>query len=66
MSQKEIDSLSYPCTHNYILETLEPVGDLKDRMELIPHDFFNGDNFLDVGCSKGYFSPLATSNCKHV
>lgn len=64
--QDMIDSLSYPCTHNYMLDTLEPVGNLKDRMEIIPHDFFNGNNFLDVGCSKGFFSLLAKRNCNHV
>src|SRR3990167_1752943 len=60
--QNRIDSISYPCTHEYILETLEPIGHLKKRLELIPDNFFTGDNFLDVGVNKGFFSLLAQRN----
>lgn len=66
LSQEEINALSYPCTHEYLLDTLEPVGDLKRRMDVIPHEFFTGSNFLDIGCNKGYFSLLAKRNCKYV
>lgn len=66
MSQKEINELSYPCTHMYILDTLEPVDDLAERMKIIPHDFFIGDKFLDVGSSKGFFSLLAKKGCNYV
>ena len=66
MSQKEIDSLSYPCTHNYTLDTFEPLGDLKERIKLIPSEFFIGDKFLDIGCNKGYFSLLAREKCNYV
>src|SRR3990167_1582002 len=60
--QNRIDSISYPCTHEYNLENLEPKGHLKKRVELIPENFFTGDNFLDIGVNKGFFSLLAQRN----
>jgi len=63
--QQKIDSLSYPPTHEYVLETLEPKGLLQMRYKqfriIAPH-FFTVDKFLDVGCNKGFFSLLACKN----
>jgi SAM-dependent methyltransferase len=67
--QKKIDALDYPPTHQYRLEPLKPDGFLRNRyeiMKLVSPDFFTGENFLDVGCNKGFFSLLASQNCNSV
>ena len=66
MSQDEIDSIEYPPTHEYDLETLTPKGVLAKRMKLYPQSFFKGDSFLDIGCNKGFFSLLAKQGCRKV
>ncbi len=62
--QSEIDSIEYPPSHIYILDTLEPVGILKKRLELMPKEFFIGNSFLDIGCSKGFFTLF--NQCNYV
>jgi len=62
MIQTEIDSLEYPPSHQYVLEPLTPKGILKERLELMPKDFFKGDSFLDIGCNKGFFTLYADCN----
>ncbi len=62
MSQERIDSIAYPCTHEYILDPLEPTGHLKRRVDLMPKEFFTGSRFLDIGSNKGFFSLFAKKN----
>ena len=67
--QSMIDSLSYPPTHEYSVKDLKPKGELKIRlaqMKTVSPNFFEGDNFLDIGCNKGFFSLLASQNFLHV
>lgn len=64
--QHKIDAIDYPCTHQYTLEGLEPIGHLKKRLDMMPGDFFEGDSFLDIGCNKGFFSLKAKQSCKYV
>ncbi len=67
--QSIIDSLSYPPTHEYNVKDLKPKGELKIRlaqMKTVAPNFFEGDNFLDIGCNKGFFSLLASKNFIHV
>jgi len=67
--QSIIDSLSYPPTHEYNVKDLKPKGELKIRlaqMKTVAPNFFEGDNFLDIGCNKGFFSLLASQNFLHV
>jgi len=63
--QSKIDSLSYPPTHEYNVKELKPKGVLKYRftlMKTLAPNFFEGNNFLDIGCNKGFFSLLASQN----
>jgi len=67
--QETIDSLNYPSTHEYNIEKLEPKGDLKlrlEQIETISPNFFHGENFLDIGCNKGFFSLTASQYCEFV
>jgi SAM-dependent methyltransferase len=64
--QEKIDKIAYPPTHNYKLDGLEPIGTLKERMNLFPDSFFHGDKFLDIGCNKGFFMLYAKQYCNHV
>ncbi len=66
MLQEEIDAIDYPPTHQYVLESLEPLGALRKRMLLISNEMFHGKRFLDIGSNKGYFSLLAKRNCQTV
>lgn len=62
--QQKIDSLDYPPTHEYELP-LKPIGITKIRLEqfnVIDKEFFYGENFLDIGSNKGFFSLLATKH----
>lgn len=57
--QAMIDAKVYPPTMDYDIATLEPRGPLAERLRRILHAcpaFFEGKRFLDVGCSKGFFS----------
>jgi len=63
--QSIIDSLSYPPTLEYKVQGLKPNGILKVRfaqMKYVAPNFFEGNNFLDIGCNKGFFSLLASQN----
>jgi len=63
--QSMIDSLSYPSTHDYNVKDLKPKGELKIRlahMKTVAPNFFEGNNFLDIGFNKGFFSLLASQN----
>jgi len=55
-----IDNMAYPPTQRYILDGLIPLGYLAERMNIIkkvaPTFFAKSDKFLDIGCSKGFFS----------
>jgi hypothetical protein len=67
--QETINSLNYPSTHEYNLEKLEPEGDLKSRLgqiQVISPNFFHGENLLDIGCNKGFFSLQASQYCNFV
>ena len=57
--QKTLESLKYPPTQNYEIQGLKPDNFLKDRIEKINKispEFFKGNNFLDIGAGKGFFS----------
>jgi len=56
--QKIVDE-SYPPTHQYNVETLEPKGVTAERLRIIEENFpgfFSGRALLDVGCNMGFFS----------
>ncbi len=69
VAQRAIDAAKYPPTHNYDVSTLTPVGPLREReeriLELFP-GFYEGLRFLDVGCSKGYFTLKAAERNSQV
>ncbi len=62
--QARIDAQAYPPTHTYQLDGLTPSGVLVERVARIDQtagpDFWDpnvtGARFLDIGCSKGFFS----------
>ena len=65
--QKMIDDIAYPPTMKYNYATKEPENILKARMEVINKvapNFFSGDNFLDIGCNKGFCSLIG--NFKYI
>ena len=70
--QKRIDGQSYPNNLHYTVHNMKPAGTLLRRVdELDKHfdKFFKKDkslSFLDMGCSKGYFSYLASKCFKDV
>lgn len=68
-AQLAIDQAKYPPTHHYDVGTLTPVGPLREReeriLELFP-GFYEGVRFLDVGCSKGYFTLKAAERNSQV
>jgi len=49
---------SYPDNHHYDVKTLEPIGVMKDRWDIIEKapEFKAGGKFLDVGSNKGFIS----------
>ena len=52
-------NIDYPPTDTFIVESLVPTGVLRQRASLISEhfpNFFKGENLLDIGCSKGWFS----------
>lgn len=57
--QNRLNAVSYPQNYYYDIETLEPMGLLKDRLDAFaegaPEIFQQCDSFLDIGCSIGYF-----------
>ena len=58
MTQQYVDS-TYPPTMTFNVDSLKPTGVLKERAELIRKHFltfFQGQELLDIGCSKGWFS----------
>ena len=59
--RKDMEDLDYPPNYDFDPETLEPKGDLKERIkclrETAPEMMEGGGNFLDVGSNKG-FLPL--------
>jgi len=60
--QRYVDT-AYPPTQTFNVDSLEPSGVLKERLEIINQvspDFFMGKRLLDVGCSKGFFSLYAS------
>lgn len=68
LGQEFVDKM-YPPTHTYNIDTLEPTGVLKERVQLIRKvapNFFMGNRFLDIGCNKGFFSHLASEGCGEV
>ncbi len=63
--QLELDQINCSPTHVYSLSPFKPKGLLKERIAIIKSIapcFFKGKRFLDIGCSKGYFSLLASQN----
>jgi SAM-dependent methyltransferase len=56
MSQKDIDTQVYPPNSHYTLDGLIPSKLLKERLDLMPHKFWVGKRFLDIGCNRGFFS----------
>lgn len=68
-AQALIDAKAYPPTHTYDVATLTPRPPLNERVESILElcpDFFRGGRFLDVGCSKGFFSLRAAKGYRLV
>ena len=68
-AQKLIDAKAYPPTHNYDVATLTPYHPLDERLDVlndIYYGMFATDRFLDVGCSKGFFSLLAAKKSNMV
>lgn len=61
--QARIDEKAYPPTHQYDFSSLTPKDVLKERIEIIdricPEFFPEAKFFLDIGCSKGFFSMRA-------
>ncbi|HSA75496.1 MAG TPA: hypothetical protein VLE21_04840 [Candidatus Nitrosocosmicus sp.] len=51
-----IDSQVYPPNCHYTLDGLIPSPLLKERLDLMPEEFWYGERFLDIGCNKGFFS----------
>jgi len=63
--QSKLDELTYPPTHTYILDPLEPTGLLAIRighLKNIAPTFFEGDSLLDIGSSKGFYSLWAATH----
>jgi len=68
-AQKLIDAKAYPPTHNYDVATLTPYYPMNERLAILDtmyHAMFAADRFLDVGCSKGFFSLLAAKKSNMV
>lgn len=68
-AQKAIDSYEYPPTHTYDVRTLEPRSPLKERLTRILEccpGLFDGQAFLDIGASKGFFSLKAAKKARVV
>lgn len=64
-----ISRLAYPPTHEYEFSTLQPKGVLAERFSIINSldtDFFNVENFLDIGANKGFFSQIAMHSGAYV
>jgi hypothetical protein len=56
-------------THKFNQETLEPLGPLAERWEIIKREFpnfFHGNNFLDIACHKGWFSLYNSGNFDNI
>jgi len=57
--QQTLNAISYPQNYYYDIETLEPIGLLKKRLEAFkigaPELFKSYNSFLDIGSSIGYF-----------
>lgn len=67
--QRSIDAKEYPPTHCYDVTTLTPWYPLDERLKIVRSmcaEFFAAEHFLDVGCSKGFFSLLAARDSVHV
>ena len=68
-AQRLIDAKVYPPTHHYDAATLTPHHPLDKRLAILLSMeplFFNAAAFLDVGCSKGFFSLLAAQKSDEV
>lgn len=69
MIQRLVDALAYPPTMQYQVDGLVPIGPLSERVrhiDVLCPTLFNGDRFLDVGASKGYFSLRAVQGLADV
>lgn len=67
--QALLDAKVYPPTHAYDVATLKPKYPLNERLSILLAmcpDMFVTPSFLDVGCSKGFFSLLAARHSAHV
>lgn len=67
--QEELNNAKYPPTQVYEIDGLKPDNFLRDRLDIINSicpEFFQGECFLDVGISKGFFSFLAAKKCFRV
>ena len=68
-AQTLIDAKEYPPTHSYDAKTLMPRYPLDQRWSLLRthcKDMFVAYRFLDVGCSKGFFSLMAAGRSARV
>lgn len=64
-----ISRLAYPPTHEYEFANLQAKGVLAERFSIIKSldsDFFNVENFLDIGANKGFFSQIAMHSGAYV
>lgn len=57
-AQKAIDTYSYPANYSYDVQTLEPKGELRTRLDYwkkyVPELLQPCSRFLEIGCSLGY------------
>lgn len=61
-AQPQINSLFHSSTYQYKIDKLKAIGDLKKRQDIfnqIAPNFFQGWNFLNIGCNTGYFPLVA-------
>jgi len=68
--QKEMNALQYPPNHKFDSLTLEPLGNMIDRVKALkkfaPELMNGGESLLDIGCNKGFISFYLKDKYKHI